>query len=227
MHSQMTTEFPAVQTLRTANLRPRDADSSIFNACTRRKEARKTISQLHSYYAGAIAVTATACIMPDCKQGLLSSHRFEAGARSAAKPALQSYGKDMMGAQRRARRARVSDVATRTKSWVSQVGSAVTDFSNHLRPPRQRPNRRLEAEVPIVPYWAVCVAVDAFIFSFLALLWPFMATPDGEPTALDAAVRTCESNSIVRMVRWLLIAMALCSGICVMHPVQSGLALSV
>lgn len=227
MHSQMTTELPAVQTLRTAKIHQRDADSNIVNACNRRREGRKTISQLHSYYAGAIAVTATACILPDCKQGLLSSHRFEGGTRPALKPALHSYRKDEMGAQRRPRRVGVSDVATRTKSWVSQVGSAVTDFSNHLRPPRQRANRRPQAEAPIVPYWAVCVALDAFMLSFLALLWPFMATPNSEPTALDPAVRGCEPKSIFSMVSWLLVAVALCSGICVMHPVQSGLSLSV
>lgn len=131
------------------------------------------------------------------------------------------------------------DVVVRTaREFVSQVADAVRWLIKEVRPPPTQPSRP-DREKPVVPVWAVYGLFLILVFFSAALAaTAFLAAEGGGVLAasnsfLDATPRACgpDGKPVAsgglswRSTSWLGVALALSSGLCAIHPLQSGLVI--
>eukprot|EP00927_Polykrikos_kofoidii_P066548 TRINITY_DN62127_c0_g1_i1.p1 TRINITY_DN62127_c0_g1~~TRINITY_DN62127_c0_g1_i1.p1 ORF type:complete len:232 (+),score=27.98 TRINITY_DN62127_c0_g1_i1:45-740(+) len=231
MLSQMTTASLVEETTfaglcsRSANTGSKQAFSSA------RADVRKSISQLHTYHSNAMALSAVAMLANSKSVPFKGSCGLDlvGESRAVAQVGVSYIGsREHTGVGKTIHRGGAHDFASRTRALVTLVGSSVTSFSNNFKRPRVQ--RRAGAQEPVVPFWLVCVALAAFVAAYcLTVVWPFMATPNGVQSAWDPPPRACGQKTAfgTRMFPTLPVALVLCSGAAVVHPLQSGLALSV
>lgn len=96
----------------------------------------------------------------------------------------------------------------------------------------------MNRQLGIVPFWAICavfftvssVSVTLVVSSFMANI-PTQQE-QFNPTFIDASPRSCgpngqpiKNNFSIRSTIWLVAAVWLSSGLCAIHPLQSGLIL--
>lgn len=119
-----------------------------------------------------------------------------------------------------------------------QVFNILVRIGTQLSPPIPRPlDARPEQEVKLVPLWAVTTMFWALTSMSMALLVSAFkadmsgnADPTVNPSMLDPVQRLCNPGEqhggiTLRSSVWFVVTFWLSSGLCAVHPLQSGLIL--
>lgn len=150
---------------------------------------------------------------------------------------------------RRAASDRVTEAASLIKKKLNLVRAAAAEKASQatenaawlvreVRPPPVRTWRPTQGS-PVVPVWAVyAIFLSLILASAASLVVAFFATEgegwlDAPNSFLDAAARACGADGKPkasgglswRTATWLGVALGLSSGLCAIHPLQSGLVL--
>lgn len=118
-----------------------------------------------------------------------------------------------------------------------QVFNFAVRIGTQLSPPMPRPPGGEHEEVKLVPLWAVTTMFWALTSMSMALLVSAFkadmsghADPTVNPSMLDPVQRLCEPGQshggiTLRSSVWFVVTFWLSSGLCAVHPLQSGLIL--
>eukprot|EP00929_Paragymnodinium_shiwhaense_P113128 TRINITY_DN81393_c0_g1_i1.p2 TRINITY_DN81393_c0_g1~~TRINITY_DN81393_c0_g1_i1.p2 ORF type:complete len:213 (-),score=17.63 TRINITY_DN81393_c0_g1_i1:63-701(-) len=121
-------------------------------------------------------------------------------------------------------------VRSRVSSMALQVGKYMRELKRDLVPP----SRRQGHDAPVMPAWAIFGVIGAFVtLGTLLVTAAFVAgSADSDPfTLLDASPRACGPDGkpikarafSLHSMGWVAAAIWMSAGLCVTHPLTSGL----
>lgn len=124
-------------------------------------------------------------------------------------------------------------------SWIRSTRDVVQSCAKQLIQDLRSPTverRAPQQDKPVVPGWAVCACLMLAVSVSVALVvavWSGRTISQEEATFFDAARKECgpdgkplKTGGVLRgSIGWLTIAFGLASGLCTVHPLQSGMAI--